>query len=120
MKILIVDDEEKIRELYSDFLHLRPEEKVVSYSSDGREALLKCLAEKFDVIFLDYKMPLMNGLDLLTVLRGSSLNKHTPVIMISGEMNSVDVAPELMTETYFLSKPVNFKTLGEVMTSIKH
>lgn len=119
MKILIVDDEEKIREMYKDFLNLMNKEKL-TFSQDGVEALMKCLGEKFDLILLDYKMPRMNGVDLLTVLRGGGLNKDTPVVMISGEMGTFEIAPELMMETYFMPKPITFKKLGDVMTTILH
>lgn len=120
MKILIVDDEEKIRDLYKDFLNQRMNEQTLTFSKDGIEALMKCLLEKYDVIFLDYKMPRLNGIDLLTVLRGGGLNKNTPVIMLSGEIKTMELAPELMSSTYFLPKPVNFQRLGDMITSLQH
>lgn len=120
MKILIVDDEEKIRDMYKDFLYQRMEEKTLTFSHDGMDALMQCLREKYDVILLDYKMPRLNGIDLLTVLRGGGLNKNTPVIMISGELGGTELAPELLPDTYLMPKPVNFKRLGDVMTSLRH
>ena len=53
MNILIVDDEEKIREMYKDFLYLM-DEKSLTFSKDGVEALMRCLCEKYDLILLDY------------------------------------------------------------------
>ena len=105
--------------MYKDFLYLM-DEKSLTFSKDGVEALMRCLCEKYDLILLDYKMPRMNGVDLLTVLRGTGMNKETPIVMISGEMGTFDVAPELLQETYFLPKPITYKKLDAMMTSIRH
>lgn len=108
MKILIVEDEKMIQDLYKDFLLVHAPGHQVIVASDGIEAYLKCTTEAFDLIILDYKMPRMNGVDLLASLRGGGLNENTKVIMSSGELPDIESSAEL-PNTFFLSKPMDFK-----------
>lgn len=115
MNILVVDDEQKMQELYKDFLELRTSNNKITITQDGIEAFLKCSLEKFDVILLDYKMPRMNGIDLLAALRSGGLNEHTSVIMSSGALPDFETSPPNLPNTYFMKKPMDFKKLGSLL-----
>ncbi len=90
-KILIVDDEESIRLLYSEELTSDGYEVVLA--EDGHELVERVGQEKPDVVVLDIKMAGYNGLDLLQMLRERFYN--TPVILCSaysmfkGDLKSV-------------------------------
>lgn len=118
MNILIVDDEDLIQELYRDFLELRTPENKITISKDGIDAFMKCSVEKFDIILLDYKMPRMNGIDLLMALRNGGLNETTSVIMSSGVLPEMETSPQSLANTYFLSKPMNFKKLENLLQTM--
>ncbi|MFA6238027.1 MAG: response regulator [Bacteriovorax sp.] len=115
MNILIVEDEQKMQELYKDFLELHTRENTITITKDGIEAFMKCSLEKFDVILLDYKLPRMNGLDLLTAIRSGGLNETTSIIMASGALPDIETSPPSMANTYFLKKPMDFKKLDHLL-----
>lgn len=80
-KILIVDDEKNLRETLVELFE--SENFAVSSAEDGAEALLKIRAEDdFACVFLDIKMPRMDGLELLKELAEENLLKM-PVVVVS-------------------------------------
>ncbi len=62
-RILVVDDEEVIREVIADFLSL--EDFSVLTAADGREAVAELDRGRFDLVLSDLKMPNLGGLELL-------------------------------------------------------
>ena len=81
-RILIVDDEESIRLLLGRFLESIPALEVTL--ADGCEAALQLTAERaYDLILLDLLMPGVGGIEVLGRIRESSLNKATPVVIVS-------------------------------------
>ena len=60
VKILVVDDEERIRRLLK--MYLEREEYTIDEAEDGNEALAKAIANDYDVILLDLMMPGKDGL----------------------------------------------------------
>ncbi len=91
-KILIVDDEEGVRELLSDFLR---KEGFDCYSaSDGKEALLLFQDDGFDLVISDIRMPVMGGLELLREIK--KIDELTAVIMITA-VKDINVAIEALT-----------------------
>lgn len=58
----------------------------VKVFSDGRKMLLvlEIQDEKPDVIFLDIHMPVLNGEEILEIIKKSNVLKHIPVVMVSG------------------------------------
>ncbi|RPF55736.1 response regulator transcription factor [Aquisalibacillus elongatus] len=80
VKILVVDDEERIRRLLR--LYLEREEFEIEEAEDGDEALLKALDTDFDLILLDLMLPGTDGIDVCTQLRE---RKATPVIMLTAK-----------------------------------
>jgi len=78
-KILLVDDEENIRLLYSE--ELKDEGYEVAVASDGHGLIKRIEQESPDVVVLDIKMKEFNGLDLLQKIRAQFYN--LPVIICS-------------------------------------
>jgi DNA-binding NtrC family response regulator len=93
-KILVVDDQEEIRDLLKDVLEQRGSDPVMmSYAEDALEMLRKN-AENFDLVILDYDFGhRMNGLEALPKIKG--IRSDLPVIMLTGK-GSVPVAVEAM------------------------
>ncbi len=67
MKILVVDDEERIRRLLK--MYLERENYVIEEAEDGDEALSKALINDYDVILLDLMMPGKDGIEVCRELR---------------------------------------------------
>ena len=88
-KILIIDDEESIRNVLRDILEM--EDYEVDEAKDGINALSKIKKSNFDAVICDIKMPKMDGMEVLE--RIQILRPDIPVIMISGH-GDIDTAVE--------------------------
>jgi len=69
-RVLIVDDEESVRDLLKMMLSAESGFLVVGEAEDGVEALSVALQHRPDFVILDYAMPRMNGEESARVLRG--------------------------------------------------
>jgi two-component system response regulator (stage 0 sporulation protein F) len=78
-KILIVDDEESIRFLYKE--EFEEEGFVVELAQNGKEALEKLHLFKPDLITLDIKMPVMDGIEALKQIR--EIDRRLPIVLCS-------------------------------------
>ncbi len=85
IRILIVDDEERIRRLLR--MYLERENYVIEEAEDGNEALEKAFTTDFDVILLDLMMPGKDGIEVCRELREK---KTTPVIMLTAKGEEVN------------------------------
>ena len=84
-KILIVDDEQKIREMikkYAEFEGFKTDE-----AKDGMEAVIKVRKTNYDVIIMDIMMPDLDGFSAVKEIRKT---KNTPVIMLSARGEEYD------------------------------
>jgi len=90
-RILVVDDEQVIREILADFLSM--EGFVVRTAADGSEALVELSRAHYDLVLTDLKMPKMGGLELL-----GAIQKHTPnvVTVIMTGFGTVETAIDAM------------------------
>jgi len=78
-KILVVDDEEYIRELYRD--ELAEEGYHVELAGDGQEALAKMATFRPDLVTLDVKMPGLDGIEVLRRIREKDAS--VPVLLVT-------------------------------------
>src|SRR5262245_6336056 len=83
--VLIVDDSKTHREVMKAFLFLLPNPPEVLEASDGEEALGIATTRQPNLIIADFKMPRLNGLELLTALRRSSRTVNVPVVLLTAE-----------------------------------
>jgi len=81
IKVLLIEDEKEVLELYN--LKLTLDEYDVITAENGSEGLEKSFKENPDLIFLDIKMPGMDGFEVLKKLRSDERTKHIPVIILS-------------------------------------
>ena len=105
--ILIVDDDDKIRDLLKDFLISN--NFLVSTAINSEDALEKLNLIKFDVLILDIMMPGINGYELTKIIRSTSL---VPIIHLTamGDTDNVIQGLEIGADDY-LSKPFEPKEL---------
>ncbi len=107
IKILIADDEEKIREVVREYAEF--EGFAVTEACDGMEAVEKARAESFDVIVLDIMMPRLDGFSACKEIKKYS---DAPVIMLSARSEEYDklFGFELGIDDY-VTKPFSPKEL---------
>jgi two-component system, OmpR family, response regulator ResD len=84
-KILVVDDEEKIRALVKKYAAF--EGYMVTEAANGMEAVEICESQDFDIIILDIMMPVLDGFSACREIRKS---KQTPVLMLSARGEEYD------------------------------
>lgn len=85
-KILVCDDEIKIRETFRDYLSAKGFD--VTLAENGKEAVNKTREEDFDLIILDVMMPVMNGLEACKEIRKT---KDTPILFLSALGEEQDI-----------------------------
>jgi DNA-binding response OmpR family regulator len=81
VKVLLIEDDVRVRELYE--LVLKMDEYQVITAETGEEGLEKARSEQPDLIFLDIRLPGMNGLEVLEVLRQDEQTSAIPVVILS-------------------------------------
>lgn len=84
-KILVVDDEARIRELITKYAVFEGHD--VTEAADGMEAVLLCRKTQFDIIIMDIMMPELDGFSACREIRKTS---QTPIIMLSARGEEYD------------------------------
>lgn len=80
-KVLLIEDEESLRNLYTRILSTKNYE--VESAADGEVALSLLKQSKPDVIVLDIVMPHYNGVEILKILKNDGELKSIPVVMLT-------------------------------------
>jgi DNA-binding NtrC family response regulator len=103
-RILVVDDDRTFRLSTAELL--RQDGHDVETAADAGEAVAILQADRFDLVLLDIRMPGMDGVTAVEVLRKRGL--RAPILMISG-FGTIDTAVESLHRgaDHFLSKPVD-------------
>jgi DNA-binding response OmpR family regulator len=109
-KVLIVEDEEDIRDLL--YYNLSREGFRASVAEDGVKALEKIRQDAPDIVLLDLMLPGLDGLELTRRLRRDARTAHLPVVMLTAKKEEVDriVGLELGADDY-VTKPFNLREL---------
>jgi len=90
-KILIVDDEEKLRNLLCMMINSKGHETEMA--QNGKEALSKLFSKTYDLVISDIKMPEMDGKELIREMKENNI--HTPLVYITA-FATIDSAVEMM------------------------
>jgi len=84
MNILLVDDENAILDVLVQLLEIDYPDATVYTTENGQQALGIEKNIDLDIIITDYKMPIMNGIELIDHIKDSGRNKKAKIIFISG------------------------------------
>jgi CheY-like chemotaxis protein len=104
MKVLVIEDEPLIRDIYAEFLELLGHEADVT--ADGREGLARFDPLVHKLVITDFLMPGLTGLEIAEAIRGRS--RTTPIVLISGSAGRPDEQRAAQVGLHFLRKPVAF------------
>ena len=85
MRVLVVDDEEKIRNVIKEYAEFEGYE--IDEACDGMEAIAKCKDNNYDIIIMDIMMPKFDGFSSIKEIRKT---KNIPVIMLSARSEEYD------------------------------
>jgi DNA-binding response OmpR family regulator len=112
-KILVVDDEQEIRNLLDHFL--KDQGYKVVLASDGNLALKLAAEENPQVIILDIKMPGLDGLEVCKLLKDKEQTRLIPIIVITGfEDNKMEALNRGADD--FVNKPFD---MAEIAVRVK-
>lgn len=100
--ILIVDDDHAI--VQGATLRLEAAGYCTLSAEDGEGGVSQAFDHRPSAVLLDVRMPRMDGLSALKILREDERTRHTPVIMLSASLRDKQTALEAGA-TYFLTKP---------------
>ena len=109
-KILIVEDEQDIRDLL--IFNLQKEGFKVESVDNGDSALSLIRKNNFDLILLDLMLPGIGGFDLTRILKNDKKTSKTPILMLTakGEESDIVKGLELGADDY-MTKPFSIKVL---------
>lgn len=116
VKILIVEDDQTLREMYSaKFMN---EGFEVLTAQDGVEGLAVARTQKPAAILLDVMMPKLDGFAVLKELRADKILKKTPVVMLTnlGQEEDIKKGKELGADDYFVKAN---QTPAEIVAKIR-
>ncbi|MFT8322040.1 MAG: response regulator [Bacillus sp. (in: firmicutes)] len=103
-KILLADDEDILRMLIIDTLE--DEEFIVDEAQDGEEALTLISQNKYDLLILDYMMPILTGLEVIEKVRNERMDKHLKILMLTAKSQASEQENILNAGAdYFMAKP---------------
>ena len=121
MKIVIVEDEIRIREGIVKLLgKIGDEYLVVGQAPDGKVGLEMCISESPDLIITDIRMPEMDGIEAFKAIRADKTLKSTNSKIVVLTANTVSGAAEMYKEVgfdYYMKKPVDVNELNRVLMS---
>ena len=119
MKILLIEDDDRISEMIAQYLRLKGHDcKVID---DGRTGLSQILTGTFDVTLLDLAMPEFSGYDIIESLEVmGELKKHKLIVLTAFAITSAKMTELEERGVYLcLKKPVQLSELVNVIQSCK-
>ena len=114
-KVLVVDDNKALRELFSTILNRG--NFIVSEAENGKEALKKIIRNKPDMIILDIAMPQMDGFELSRLLRENSRTKDIPIIFCTTK-HIEEVFPYKTEIDDYIKKPFSVEEFWKKVNNI--
>lgn len=110
--ILVVDDEQAIREICKDLLELK--EYKVTLASDGFDALGKIKLDNFDLFLIDMTMPGMDGYELIAEIK--KIQPLAVIIVFTGYSSIEGAVKAIHAGAYqYISKPIKSDELYDVV-----
>src|SRR5713226_7234072 len=114
MRVMVVADE--VQTLKAIKAMVEPLGLEVLAIADSREAAQRANTDKFDGVFLDSRMPFLDGFELTKIIRSSPANAKVPIVMLTGANDAETMRTAFKVGvTFFLTKPVNLDRLNSLV-----
>ncbi|OYU95442.1 MAG: hypothetical protein CFE21_09865 [Bacteroidetes bacterium B1(2017)] len=116
MKKILVADNELMNQFYLKKLCDSPDVLVMT-ANNGQEAVNLCEVHKFDLIFMDIQMPVMNGTEALIQIRNieSDVFHRTPIIAISSDFGLYESTIKEFDFDEMILNPLQVATVKEII-----
>lgn len=114
-RVLIVDDEKDLADYLAD--ELSSEGYRTGTANDGVEAVLSAMDENWDALLMDIRMPKMDGISALKIIR--RLHPNLPVIMFTGQAGQSEMLESIRLGAYAcLLKPICTESLFNTLKQV--
>ncbi|MEK7282351.1 MAG: response regulator [Acidobacteriota bacterium] len=115
---LIVEDSPTMRQLLVFSLRRLKECRIVE-AVDGVDALKKLTSERIDLVITDINMPMMDGLKLISLIRGNARTKSIPIIIVTTEGAEEDRKRGLaLGANAYIAKPIQPSDLLKAIAAL--
>ena len=116
LSILIVEDDEVATEILHLFIReYRPDAKI-EWCWNGFEALVRIEEVKPDIIFLDYMMPKVDGIEFIKALKNCTTDHNYKIVVISAFVDKEKTTEFLeLGADHVLAKPINIEQIEELL-----
>lgn len=119
MNIVIADDEQIIvKWLQKNIEELSPDYHVVAVCKNGKQVLNCCLDQQVDVLFTDIRMPIMDGLELLEILRANNALPYTIVLSAYDDFSYARDAFRRGANEYLLKPEITKENLRQCLVTV--
>ncbi len=117
-RVYIIDDEETIQFLYKEGLALEGHE-IIGTAYNGHQALQEIgnFTTYPDVIIIDHRMPIKNGLDTLKEMFFQEIPESTKILFITADPTVKEEASKLGV-SHFIQKPFSILKLAKMITQL--
>lgn len=118
MKILVVDDMATMRHMVK-YIFKQLGFTNIEGAENGKDALDKLKAGKFDLVVSDWNMPVMPGIELLKNIRADASLKHIPVLMVTAEAQKDNLMEAIQAGvSNYIAKPFTAETIKQKLDKI--
>lgn len=115
---LIVEDSPTMRQLLAFTLRRLKECRIIE-AVDGVDALKKLTTERVDLVITDINMPMMDGLKLISLIRGNARTRTLPIIIVTTEGAEEDRKRGLaLGADAYIAKPIQPSELLKTVASL--
>ncbi|MCC6597992.1 MAG: response regulator [Alphaproteobacteria bacterium] len=119
LRILVVDDDELQRDLMGEHIARFGHSMLPARNGEHALALLQKNPADIDVVLMDFRMPVMDGLSAVRRMKEYPELRNTPVVMVSGAASQQEMQEGLEAGVlYYLSKPVDENILRSVLIAV--
>ena len=119
VRILVVDDSIIMRNIVKNTFAGMKIPFLCLEAENGKQALRLLEANDVTIVFLDWNMPGMDGIEFLKIVRDMPKYKDLPVVMVTSERGKFSVIEALQSgATDYIVKPVQEKVFKEKVTEI--
>ena len=115
LKVLVVDDNDANLKLLHTLLSEQIE--VIETAHNGSQAYSLSKSHKYDIIFMDIQMPIMDGITACKLIQESSLNEDTPIIAVTAHALQSE-KEQLLKDGFkgYLTKPIDEDMLKQIIS----
>lgn len=102
INILLVDDHKMVRDAFSFYFEGDEQYLIKNHAVNGEDALKMLKSEKYDLLITDINMPVMNGLELVEVIRAEGIDVNILVVSMLDDIKHIKKMLNLGIEGYIL------------------